>query len=80
MNKEVSLFDDREGVMLERGEHSFSFRLLVPSRLPTYEDCPYGHIGFAVVAKAEGIGSSDEQPLCLIVNVGFSKKKMLSES
>lgn len=75
LDKEVRLFEHDKDVLLPKGEHTFSFQIIVPSTTATYERCPFGRVRHTVVAKAKGLGSmggdivSNEKTLFLIVNV-----------
>lgn len=75
LDKEVALFSGKDEVVLDKGEHQFSFSIIVPSSTPTCERCQWGRVRHTVVAKAKGLGQlggdvlSTEKPLFLIVNV-----------
>lgn len=76
LDKKVSFFDNEEETVLEKGHHTFSFSIIVPSSTSPYERCSYGRVRHFVVAKAKGLGAmgsdivSDEKPLFLIPNPG----------
>ncbi|ORY92838.1 hypothetical protein BCR35DRAFT_298406 [Leucosporidium creatinivorum] len=78
LDKEVALFSGKDEVVLDKGEHQFSFSIIVPSSTPTCERCQWGRVRHTVVAKAKGLGQlggdvlSTEKPLFLIVNPGGS--------
>lgn len=75
LDKEVTLLQEDSDVLLEKGEHTFQFSIIVPSSTAPYERCSYGRVRHFIVAKAKGLGPmggdvvSDEKPLFLIVNV-----------
>jgi hypothetical protein len=77
LDKYVSLVEsmDKKEMMLEKGEHTFAFSIIVPSASPTYERCQYGRVRHTVTAKAKGLGPmggdvmSEEKQLFLVVNV-----------
>lgn len=79
LDKEVALFSGKDEVMLDKGEHHFSFSIIVPSSTPTCERCQWGRVRHTVVAKAKGLGQlggdvlSTEKPLFLIVNVSVTR-------
>lgn len=75
LEKEVALIEDDQDVLLERGEHSFSFSMIVPSSTAPYERCQFGRVRHSISARARGLGPmggvlvSEDIPLYLIVNV-----------
>jgi hypothetical protein len=79
LDKEVALFSGKDEVVLDKGEHQFSFSIIVPSSTPTCERCQWGRVRHTVVAKAKGLGQlggdvlSTEKPLFLIVNVSVTR-------
>ncbi|KAM0748149.1 hypothetical protein T439DRAFT_382626 [Meredithblackwellia eburnea MCA 4105] len=65
------------GLFLEKGQHTFSFSIIIPSSSATSERCPYGRIRQSVWAEAKGIGGilggevkSKEVPFYLVTNPG----------
>lgn len=74
LDKNVSLFETEVETVLEKGEHTFSFSIIVPSSTAPYERCSYGRVRHSLIAKAKGLGAmgtdvvSEEKPLYLIVN------------
>ncbi|KDE08383.1 hypothetical protein MVLG_01421 [Microbotryum lychnidis-dioicae p1A1 Lamole] len=78
LEKELTLVRDIGGgadTYLERGEHIFSFSILVPSNTAPYERNAYGRVRHFVSAKAKGLGNfgdlkSEDKNLYLVVNPG----------
>ncbi|KAM0747381.1 hypothetical protein T439DRAFT_329112 [Meredithblackwellia eburnea MCA 4105] len=80
LSQKVSLVpetsDGGGDLLLEKGQHSFKFRLLVPSSTPSHERCQHGRVRHSIVAKAKGLGPfggdvvSKEIPIFLIPNPG----------
>lgn len=73
LDKSVSICDDQ--VALEKGEHRFTFSIIVPSSTACYERSQHGRVRHTVTAKAKGLGQlggdilSPSRRLILIVNV-----------
>ncbi|SCV74379.1 BQ2448_6811 [Microbotryum intermedium] len=78
LEKELTLVRDIEGgadTYFERGEHIFSFSILIPSNTAPYERNAYGRVRHFVSAKAKGLGNfgdlkSEDKKLYLVVNPG----------
>lgn len=81
LEREVSLFEEDKDVLLEKGEHTFGFQILVPSATAPYERCQHGRVRHTVTAKAKGIGAmggdvvSSPKILFLVVNVSVPLSK-----
>lgn len=73
LDREVTL--DVDQTLLEKGEHSFNFSIIVPSSTPCHERCNWGRVRHTVVATAKGLGQlggdvvSPAQSVVLVVNV-----------
>ncbi|GAA5989612.1 hypothetical protein JCM10908_000552 [Rhodotorula pacifica] len=79
LDRSVSLLDDGEEIELDRGEHIFTFSLIVPATAACYERCQYGRVRHTISATAEGLGpvgsdiASKQQPILFIVNPGLAE-------
>ncbi|WOO81269.1 uncharacterized protein LOC62_03G004798 [Vanrija pseudolonga] len=46
---------DEEGIWLEKGSQSFSFSILLPATLATYDYHQFGRVSYIITARVEGI-------------------------
>lgn len=54
------LSGDAEGIWLEKGEQSFSFTILLPATLATYDYHPFGRVSYLLTARIEGLPTSSK--------------------
>lgn len=54
------LSGDAEGIWLEKGEQSFSFSILLPATLATYDHHQFGRVSYLLTARIEGLPTSSK--------------------
>lgn len=54
------LSGDAEGIWLEKGEQSFSFSILLPATLATYDHHMYGRVSYLLTARIEGLPTTSK--------------------
>lgn len=54
------LSGDAEGIWLEKGEQSFSFSILLPATLATYDHHQFGRVSYLLTARIEGLPTTSK--------------------
>lgn len=70
---EVYLQSSKDERLYEKGEHAFSFTLVIPSSTAPFERCAHGRIIHTIQAVAQGDGMTSSnieasRPIYLVVN------------